>query len=710
MPTPAWPARPRRRDARSRSRSSGTPSRRRSARRGFRAADPVRAGLRLDAARRAAPPRPLARARADRLHRRRADLGDPTASTAPSRPDPAAVPRVRARRPCDATRARMRGLPRVRYWQAWNEPNKVGEPVGQGRGAAWYRALVNGFAASVHTVPGNLVIAGGLSPFGISTAVAPLDVHAGPALHLRRTRRRSPTCSRASTSTSGRSTRTPPAARRTDAPAPNDVSVAELPEMKTVLDEAVRRRARRLAGPVRFWVTEFSWDSNPPDPGGVPACARGPLGGRGALPHVGRRREPRDVVHAPRPADSGRARTSRGCTASGPTLRADRPEAGAHRVPLPVRRVPADGEADLGLGAHADRRGGTGPGRAARAARRGSTSRPSRRTRPGSSPARLAASGRGTAPRRLPAGGSDVASLLARQPARPALPALRRAARRAPPRARRPVRARASASTSRSRPAPAAARRRRRGAAAARSARLPAPDPRRPAPRSRPSSTRSERRRSRARVRCGADRRPRSLRCWRWGSALGRPARGSAAGAAAAPRSAPGAAARRPQSRSTAGAASGSRGGRGRDLRDRLRRRRVLARRPQHARDRGLVDDPPRSSPSACRAARGAPRAAVAGRACCSPRSPAGTSRRRPGRRAPRTRSSSSTGRRSTSGVYTLVVAGLRPRGRLARWLDGLRSRSVAVGLRRAREPALPGIVSGARAAPTLLPGCEQPG
>ena len=163
----------------------------------------------------------------------------------------------------------FRGLPRVRYWQAWNEPNKVVSPSAKAGVEDWYRALVNGFASSAHRVPGNIVIAGGLSPFGISTAVAPM------------TFMRDLLCIPPDTSTKGDCVSklhfdvwsidpyTAGGPSHVTA-SPNDVSVAELPAMKAVLDEAVRSGRIASSQPVRFWVTEFAWDSNPPDPGGVP--------------------------------------------------------------------------------------------------------------------------------------------------------------------------------------------------------------------------------------------------------------------------------------------------------------------------------------------------------------------------------------------------------------------------------------------------------
>ena len=56
---------------------------------------------------------------------------------------------------------------------------------------------------------------------------------------------------------------------------PNDVSLGDLPEMKAVLDAGVAAGHIVSPQPVQFWVTEFSWDSNPPDPAGVPAALEG---------------------------------------------------------------------------------------------------------------------------------------------------------------------------------------------------------------------------------------------------------------------------------------------------------------------------------------------------------------------------------------------------------------------------------------------------
>ncbi|HEX2588342.1 MAG TPA: hypothetical protein VHL51_08765, partial [Gaiellales bacterium] len=51
----------------------------------------------------------------------------------------------------------------------------------------------------------------------------------------------------------------------------NDVELGDLGKLQTLLRAA--NRAGRIEGAFRrtpLWITEFSWDSNPPDPGGLP--------------------------------------------------------------------------------------------------------------------------------------------------------------------------------------------------------------------------------------------------------------------------------------------------------------------------------------------------------------------------------------------------------------------------------------------------------
>jgi hypothetical protein len=172
------------------------------------------------------------------------------------------------------------GLPRVRYWQVWNEPNLLfylnpqhdgGRPVSP----QWYRIMVNAFADAVHAVHrDNVVVAGGLAPF-TSKIGRRSEWGVGPLAFMRAmlcmSKALKPTCrERAQFDiwshhpyTSGG-----PARR---AFLPDDVSLGDLPGMHRLLEAAVRSGHVISKQRVRFWVTEFSWDSNPPDPGGVPS-------------------------------------------------------------------------------------------------------------------------------------------------------------------------------------------------------------------------------------------------------------------------------------------------------------------------------------------------------------------------------------------------------------------------------------------------------
>jgi hypothetical protein len=147
--------------------------------------------------------------------------------------------------------------PRVVYWQAWNEPNrdiflKPQYENGKMVSAIRYRAMVNKFAAAVHGVnPGNRVIAGGLAPLGRPGKPAPLpfmkklleapvyfDIWShhpytsGGPLHV--------------------------------SAGAGDVTLGNLGAMRTVLDQKAKKIRSNYA--VEFWVTEFSWDTAPPDP------------------------------------------------------------------------------------------------------------------------------------------------------------------------------------------------------------------------------------------------------------------------------------------------------------------------------------------------------------------------------------------------------------------------------------------------------------
>jgi hypothetical protein len=173
----------------------------------------------------------------------------------------------------------FQGLPRIRYWQMWNEPNHFGflNPQlenGQLVGPDTYRLLVNAFADAVHAVhPDNMVIAGGLAPFhndGAGQIVTAPLAFMRSLLCMSGGSHPKPTCNTRvkfdiwshHPYTSGSPTH--------HAAAAGDVSIPELPRMRTLLRAAIRAGHVVSSYKVRFWVTEFSWDTNPPDPGGVP--------------------------------------------------------------------------------------------------------------------------------------------------------------------------------------------------------------------------------------------------------------------------------------------------------------------------------------------------------------------------------------------------------------------------------------------------------
>ena len=159
---------------------------------------------------------------------------------------------------------------------AWNEPN-LGlflYPATDGGidvSPYLYRGLLNSFAAAVHSVHAdNLVVGGSLAPFSSDK-----DYSVPPLRFMRELLCLSDTLTSACDTpvafdvwshhpyTSG--------GPNHHAAASDDASLGDLPKVKALLDAAQRLgHIQTSTGRVDFWVTEFSWDSNPPDPEGVP--------------------------------------------------------------------------------------------------------------------------------------------------------------------------------------------------------------------------------------------------------------------------------------------------------------------------------------------------------------------------------------------------------------------------------------------------------
>jgi hypothetical protein len=168
-------------------------------------------------------------------------------------------------------------LPRVRYFEAWNEPNldTYLDPQWEGNewvGASRYRGLLNSFYSGIKaSQPNATVIGGSLAPFGDP----PGGERTPPVLFLR-----SLLCLRGGKLTPVSCPEPAHLDVLSDHPiavgspsqsasSPLDVTTPDMGRLTTILEKAehdhlVLPRAKRP-----LWVTEFWYDTNPPDPNGV---------------------------------------------------------------------------------------------------------------------------------------------------------------------------------------------------------------------------------------------------------------------------------------------------------------------------------------------------------------------------------------------------------------------------------------------------------
>jgi hypothetical protein len=179
---------------------------------------------------------------------------------------------------------RVANLPRVRYWQLWNEPNLNAyiEPQFSGTtpvSPGIYRSMANTFTTAIKGVAQtNTVIIGGLAPYGIQQkgqpinkvlSVAPLTfmrallcISAGSHPHATCNAKVKFDVFSVHPYTWGGPTHS--------AFSSDDVAIGDLPEVQQVLRDAWRLHRIAATRMPPLWVTEFSWDTNPPDPHALP--------------------------------------------------------------------------------------------------------------------------------------------------------------------------------------------------------------------------------------------------------------------------------------------------------------------------------------------------------------------------------------------------------------------------------------------------------
>lgn len=172
------------------------------------------------------------------------------------------------------------GVPKVSYFGALNEPNlslfffPQFEANGKPLSPYLYRELVNSFYAGIKSVDSeDLVLLAGLGPIAVPKyTIGPL-AFARMLLCMKGINNPKPT----KESCGGGvhfdifSIQPYTTGGPTHEGGPNDVEIGDLPKLQKLIKAA--DRAGRIVGRYKrtpLWVTEFSWDSKPPDPGGLP--------------------------------------------------------------------------------------------------------------------------------------------------------------------------------------------------------------------------------------------------------------------------------------------------------------------------------------------------------------------------------------------------------------------------------------------------------
>ena len=187
----------------------------------------------------------------------------------PVMPSPAAL--------ADFATALATRYPRVRYWQVWNEPNLwqflylQHDEKGKNFSPGWYRAMVNAMAKAVHRVQRNdVVIAGALAPYGGGEGrIRPMEFMRDMLCMSKGANPRA-TCNEKTEFDVWAHHAYSYGGPTSNALHADDVAVGDLREMRSLLMAAKRAGRVVSRGEPGFWVTEYSYESRPPDKKGVP--------------------------------------------------------------------------------------------------------------------------------------------------------------------------------------------------------------------------------------------------------------------------------------------------------------------------------------------------------------------------------------------------------------------------------------------------------
>jgi len=168
-------------------------------------------------------------------------------------------------------------LPRVRYWQAWNEPDLDTYLTPQWNSTthgftpaspAIYRGMLNAFYAAVKGVAkSDVVVTAGMAPYGNPPGVnTPGGYRMQPVAFDRALFSKPVQLDALAQHTY------PVEGPLWHAVNADDVAVADLYKVRHVLNAAERAGDALPRGPKQLWVTELGWDSDPPNPEGVPVA------------------------------------------------------------------------------------------------------------------------------------------------------------------------------------------------------------------------------------------------------------------------------------------------------------------------------------------------------------------------------------------------------------------------------------------------------